>query len=281
MLLQHLNSEENEKLKKLWDADYQTIVSGKDNGVPYLKYLFELHFKLFGETCSHCTSKYAGYIKNIKNLNPKKIMSKKVITLGAFRLNEMTTIPVRGTSIAYSNANLTDEIAIELLAANPNRKILFAKLPEDVDAQIEAYKKSLLEPAKETETKAIGVVVGDKVLTVEQATSLLTKINKTTKATTIEGLTKFYKNLSDDERAELYGLAKEIKDEVPACDETTSAEETSEDAAERTKEDIEFDLAKAEQDLEDLSTNEPDNAEAIANAQAVVEKFKNELEALA
>jgi hypothetical protein len=46
-----------------------------------------------------------------------------------FQLKEMVTIPIPGTSIAYSNANLTDEIALELIAKNENRKQLFSILP--------------------------------------------------------------------------------------------------------------------------------------------------------
>lgn len=272
MLLQRLSADQKEKLQKLWDADYQTIVSGKDNGVPYLKYLFEIHFKLFGETCSHCTTKYPGYIKKIKNLNPKNIMSKEVKTSELFRLNEMTTIPVRGTTIVYSNANLTDEIAIKLLAENPNRKILFAKLPTDVDERIEAYKNA--EPVAATseegkkEATAEVVVIGDKHLTVEQAVALLEKLNLKTKATTVAGVGKFITGLTDDQKAELINLSAEVKDETPA-DETGS----------RTRDEVMFDLEKAEQDLAEAIN--VDNKAKIEEIKQTIESLQKELETLA
>ncbi|MDI9256319.1 hypothetical protein [Flavobacterium sedimenticola] len=261
LMYQRLSLEQKEKLQKLWDADYQTILKGKDNGVPYLKYLFELHFVLFGKTCDHCTSKFQGYIQKIKNLNRDNIMSKETKKSESnFLLNQGTTIPVRGTSIAYSNANLTDEIAVKLLAENSNRKILFAKLPENVDELIKAYKSSEVKD----EEKAEGVVLGDKTLTVEQAISLLDKMKLKTKATTLAGVSNFVGKLSDEQKAELIALASEVKDEVPGSDTQI-----------RTREEVEFDIEKLQQDLQDAIDN--DLTDKVAEINTEIEKLNEEL----
>ncbi len=74
MLRQSLLSEEQkETLKEIRDANYQTLSGHDKNGIPFLKHVFELHFKIFGETCSSCPSKIGGYISKLKNFNPDKM----------------------------------------------------------------------------------------------------------------------------------------------------------------------------------------------------------------
>ncbi|WP_445454108.1 hypothetical protein [Flavobacterium sp. 25HG05S-40] len=256
-MYQHLNETEKEQLKKLRDTDYQTIVSGKDNGVPFLTYVFKLHFKLFGETCSSCPNKISGYIKKLKSFNTEKPMETKSI----FKLKEGATLPVPGTSKVYSNANLTDEVAIEMLAKNQNRKALFASLPKDVDARIAKYREE-----NQTETDGGKVVnfkvdnlvdIGDKKLTIEQATALLAKVGVETKATTVKGIQTAIGKLDAVKMEELQTLALEVKDETIV--------DSNQDGGDglRTKEDVEFDLAKAQQDLEDLEASEPKDEAAI------------------
>lgn len=261
-LLSSLNELETEKLQKIWDTDYKTILNGKDNGVPFLRYVFELHFKLFGETCSSCPNKISGYVSKIKKLNPDQ-MSKEIKKSENFQLNQGVILPVPGTSIAYSNANLTDEIAIELLAANPNRKAVFAKLPKDVDKLIAEFKAKTTE-AKDAKVVTNTVTIGESNLTVEQALSLLEKVNIKTKANTAKGLKDAIAKLPADVKAELEKLASEVKDAkvlTPA----------------RTKEDIQFDLEKAILDLEELESNPTPDQEAIAAAKENVAKFELEL----
>lgn len=258
-----LNEEEQVKLQKIWDTDYQTIVRGKDNGVPFLTYVFQLHYKLFGKTCSTCPSNLPGYIKSLKNLNTSNQM--KTTETKNFKLQEAVTIPIPGTSKAYSNHNLTDEIAIELIAKNPNRKALFVVLPKDVDAQVEAFLKSKVSAEAEKLVPAGEVItIGETAYTVAQAVELLAKIGVDTKATTAKGVNGVISKLNADKTAELTALTLEV----------TGAASVS---TTRTTEDIQFDLEKAEQDLEDLKANDPDNAEAIAEAEKLVAGFANEL----
>lgn len=257
-----LNHNEAKKLQKIWDNDYSTILNGKDDGVPFLKYVFELHLKLFGETCSSCPGKISGYIQKIKNLNPKK-MVKDIKNTSNFKLNEGTIIPVRGTSTSYSNHNLTDEIAIELLAENPNRKVLFSKIPKNIDSLIAEFKSKNAE-VKDLKIVTDLVTIGESKFTIEQAIALLEKINVKTKAFTAKGIETVIEKLPEESKSELAKLTTEVKDLTPI---------------ERSKDDIEFDLEKAQQDLEDLG---PDAvAEDIALAKEEVEKFKTELDNLA
>jgi hypothetical protein len=272
---QLLSQEEQEKLRKIWDTDYQTIVIGKDNGVPFLKYVFELHFKLFGETCSNCPNKISGYIQKIKKLNTETIVETK--KKNTFVLQTGTIIPVPGTSESYSNANITDEKAVALLAANKNRKALFATLPKDWEEQVKIFianKPNAEAPAQ----KVIGVKIGENVVTVEESLSLLEKLNVSTKATTISGIEGVIKKLSEELAKELVVLADALaSSKAPVVNTDKGSEEGSE---ERTKEDVEFELATAEQELEDLIAIAPQDTEAIKVAEEKAKALKEELEKL-
>lgn len=103
----------------------------------HLKEVFETYYKLFGEVCTGCPNKISGYINRIKNYKKPSIMSDDKKQKSEFQLKKGTIIPVRGTSKAYSSANITDEIALKLLRDNPNRKPLFSKLPENIDDLLE------------------------------------------------------------------------------------------------------------------------------------------------
>lgn len=195
-----LSLNEKEILEQIRDATYETLTRGKDkNGIPFLKHIFQLHYKIFGETCSNCPGKITGYIQKLKNFNPIKKME---TTSKKFQLKEGVIIPVAGTSDAYSNANLTDEIAIKLLADNPNRKILFEKLPENLDELIAESLEVDLDPEVLT--------FGEKTLTIEEALSLLEKINVTSKATTVTGVLKKIDSLTVEQKTDFETLVKDF-----------------------------------------------------------------------
>ncbi|WP_298118132.1 hypothetical protein [Flavobacterium sp.] len=270
---QNLSQVEQVKLKKIWDTDYQTIVRGKDDGVPFLKYVFELHYKLFGETCSNCPNKISGYIQKLKKLNTETIVETK--KKNTFVLQTGTIIPVPGTSESYSNANITDEKAIQLLSENQNRKSLFASLPKDWEEQVKAFIANKPN-ADAPSLKVVGVKIGENVLTVEEALSLLEKLNVSTKATTISGVDGVIKKLAEEVANELVMLADALSaSKTPVVDAVT---ETG--SKERTKEDVEFELASAEQELDDLIAIAPQDAEAIKVAEEKAKALKEELEKL-
>lgn len=204
--LQHqsmLSFKEEEILQEIRDASYEALTRGKDkNGIPFLRHIFELHYKIFGETCSNCPGKITGYIQKLKNFNTKIKME---IIKSEFQLNVGVIIPVAGTSDAYSNHNLTDELAIQLLAQNPNRKLLFSKLPENVYELIEEYIASI-EVAGDDDL----VTVGTDKLTIEEAISLLELINVKTKASTVAGVEKKITELTEDQAKEFQTLVTDF-----------------------------------------------------------------------
>jgi len=111
----------------------------------HLKEVFALYQVVYGEVCTGCLTKIAGYIKKLKNLKNYKTMSKEKPN---FRLKKGTIIPVPGTSEVYSDQNMTDEIALKFIKKNPNRKQLFEVLPKNLD--------ELLAEAEGNEEKALG-----------------------------------------------------------------------------------------------------------------------------
>ncbi|GLB53055.1 hypothetical protein NBRC110019_20950 [Neptunitalea chrysea] len=98
----------------------------------HLKLVFDTYYQLFGEVCTGCPVKVAGYIRRIKNYTKEETMTEETHTTN-FVLKDRSIIVKPGSNEAYSNANLTDEVAIAFLKKNPNRKVLFSKLPKDIE----------------------------------------------------------------------------------------------------------------------------------------------------
>jgi hypothetical protein len=223
MLRSLISEDQTEILKEIRDVSYEEALRGKDkNGIPYLKHIFELHYKIFGETCSSCPGKITGYIQKLKNYNPKKKME---IIKSEFQLQEGVIIPIAGTSDVYSKHNLTDEVAVQLLAQNPNRKSLFSKLPENVEELIEDYISEL----EVSGTKDKGgddqddtlVSIGNDKVTVEEALSLLEIINIKTKANTVVGVGKKIKELTPELLKELTLIASDFVSMKQSLTQTT------------------------------------------------------------
>jgi hypothetical protein len=132
-----LSKEDNELLELVKSISSNDLLTTRDvKGIPHLKSVFYLYQKLFGETCSTCPNKIAGYITKLKKYNFKNNI---VMTKSRYVLQDRAVLVVPGTSEAYSNHNLTDNLAIKFLAQNINRKSLFSKLPKEVDQEIEDF----------------------------------------------------------------------------------------------------------------------------------------------
>lgn len=144
----------------------------------HLKMVFDTYYKIFGEVCTGCPTKIAGYIFKLKKHDKNLIMSKDT---RVFRLKKGAIIPIAGTSKAYSDVNITDEIAIEILKANPNRRSIFLKVPENLE---ELLKEETQEDSDEV------VKIGDKELSIEEALKVLKSNDIKTKATTVTGVQK-------------------------------------------------------------------------------------------
>lgn len=125
------------KIETIKRLSYKQITSLKDeDGTPYLKYVFDIHAKYFGQVCQSCASKVPGYIKMIKEVNLNKpIMAK---TNSKYKLRSGKVVSFKGAF--YSEHNITDEIAAAVIKQNPNRSHLFAKVPADGPATVEEDK---------------------------------------------------------------------------------------------------------------------------------------------
>lgn len=157
----------------------------------HLKVVFQVYQKQFGEVCTGCPTKIAGYINRIKNLNHSKMEKSK----SNYKLKKGAIIPIPGTSDAYSNENLTDEVALKFLSKNPNRKKLFTQLPDNIDA--------LLGGNKSDKGDATHVKVGDREYTVEEGTAILGQIGVNTSAKTVDGVQRRFDELKAAEKKKL------------------------------------------------------------------------------
>lgn len=114
-----------------------------------------------------------------------------------FQLAKGVIIPVAGTSKSYSYENITDEVALELIKVNPNRKRLFAKLPDNLD-QLLSAKASDAGKGKQ-DPPVEHVKVGEALLSLEDALALLEKAEVGTQATTIKGVQKRIDGLKEED----------------------------------------------------------------------------------
>ncbi len=197
-----LLNEDKKWVEFIKETDLETLLKGKDeNNTPYLEHIFRLHVLLFGETCTGCPKKIPHYINRIKNFNQMEQKQEKSL----FRLKKGMMIVIPGSSKAYSEYNITDEIAIKLLRDNPNRRSLFDSMPENLQEIIESEE---IDNSGEVVNDSIpeNVKIEDKEFSIEEARELLELIGVTTKATTVKGINDKIKTLSDEQQEELQDL---------------------------------------------------------------------------
>lgn len=140
-----LHKKDLDILNEIRSLDNVVILTGKSSDeTPYLKHIYRLHELIFGETCSFCPTKIQGYISKIKNYNPntEKMETNKKDTKPDFKLKKGKVIVMAGTSKSYSEHNITDEKAIELLSKNKNRISLFEKFPKEWEKKVEKFKEA-------------------------------------------------------------------------------------------------------------------------------------------
>lgn len=140
-----LHKKDLDILNEIRSLDNVVILTGKSSDeTPYLKHIYRLHELMFGETCSFCPTKIQGYISKIKNYNPntEKMETNKKDTKPDFKLKKGKVIVMAGTSKSYSEHNITDEKAIELLSKNKNRISLFEKFPKEWEKKVEKFEEA-------------------------------------------------------------------------------------------------------------------------------------------
>lgn len=130
-----------DKIQLLKSHSVKSIIQGaSSNGTPLLKYVFEVYENQFGVTCKSCSQYIPNYIRKIQSLTKEEIMSNSVDR--KYRLKAGVTIHQNGTSNYYSDHNITDKIAEKLLKENPNRSVLFSKIPTVEKPKVKAKAKS-------------------------------------------------------------------------------------------------------------------------------------------
>lgn len=235
-----LSSTDIDLLQQIQTLDTVTLQKKSDgSGVPYLTSIFRLHKLLFNEVCTNCPYQIPTYIRRIKNYKNSKTMSKETKTSSDFALGEGVMIPILGTSRAISNANLTDEKALSILAANPNRKALFTKVPKDLDKRLAEYAKNI-------------EVVGAKgPFDIAKNVEALKAAGVETKATTEKGVNKVISEPTKDQKSKFDEAMKGTEDAVPS-------------GGEKNLEELQFDFDKAQQDFDSLDENASDADRATA-----------------
>ena len=107
-----------------------------------LQRLVSYHINIFGSTsCASCggEEKYREYYSRLKT-EGLMIMERQANARYVLKDGSGTMQLEFGSNRIISPANLTDELAVEFLAINPNRIVKFKKFPEDWQKDVDAFK---------------------------------------------------------------------------------------------------------------------------------------------
>jgi hypothetical protein len=141
--------------------DYESVTnqlremkSRFDDGFSTLdrSFLDSLYFTLFGREITNkgCSDCYRdAYIEITTKLNRDKQMPEK----SDFQLKPGAVITFFGSSVAYTNANLTNEVAIRYLTMNRDNSKMFSYLPSNWEELIGSAQTEETAPAEETNEK--------------------------------------------------------------------------------------------------------------------------------
>lgn len=117
------------------ESRYQSGFSSLDRS-----FLDSLYYELYGRTitntgCSNCYRD--AYIEICTKLKREKKMPKK----SDFQLKPGAVITFFGSSVAYTNANLTNEVALRYLSLNRDNEKMFSFLPSDLEERLANFSK--------------------------------------------------------------------------------------------------------------------------------------------
>lgn len=172
-------------LQSLLELDDATILTGSDtSGQRYLGQMLSHYSLVYGQTCFSCSKRFPEYLKQLRNHIMVKDNQKPA---SAYALEAGVTIPIFGTSEAYSAENMTDEAALKILSRNPNAAKLFSSLPENWEEQVEAYKLG------ETKVKDLDEIAK---LTANQIRALFPQATGRSKADLLKSISELYPELN-------------------------------------------------------------------------------------
>lgn len=164
---------------KNWEK-YQAkeIQSGSDENGNRLISLFAKDYKFItgNDLCASCNDFHQVLINFLNQLEKMNKVKNSGFILKAIYEN----ITLHGSQVYYNNANLTDEMALELLTKHPKGEGLFEILPEDWENLVKDKKND----GKSDDT----INLFGKEYNVDQAKDLFKKAGIDSRATTITGL---------------------------------------------------------------------------------------------
>jgi hypothetical protein len=152
------------KIKEVEEARF-LIAAKTPEGLAVLR---DTYFMAFGEyyqeNCSPCHEK--AYFKLMQiQFNPNNYLK---MSTRKYLLKDGHQVQIFGSSEIYTNANLSDEKAVELLNDNPNRSVSFAIINGSDAEKWDGKKLTVLKAVKSGNTKN----VAETILLIEAAQSL-------------------------------------------------------------------------------------------------------------
>ena len=127
------------------------------SNISFMSQFVNTYKQIFGTTpCITCKGRLEQSVTQLKNAltnNPGLMEEKK------FVIKDNTVISTFGTSLSYTNANITDESAIEILRRNPKTIKWFKTFPDDWQELLNPKENSVNEEHEEPEEIDISEVI--------------------------------------------------------------------------------------------------------------------------
>lgn len=206
-----INMEDWQRILKLKRIGIDAIVKSTSLKSEYIR-LYKKVFDL--NLCVYCISTIRGTFLKFNQLTKPQI---KVMSNRKYKFKEGTQIWVPKDGVHYTNDNLTDKVAAEMLKSNPRYARLFAEMPEDGNGPSPDGKP--LSKMKKTELQVkLAMLDG---ITKEELERVSDKKNEE-----IAKYIKKYKAPKPEATTEVEndGDGSEIEEEAPAKEDKDSAE---------------------------------------------------------
>lgn len=191
-------------------------------------FLDKVHYELYDReiTNTGCSDCYRdAYLQIILKLRQEKAMPKKT----EYKLKAGAVISFFGCSIAYTNANLTDDVAERYLSMNTDNAKMFAELPDDWKTRVVSH----IERTKNPDATS-------KVLTLDDAHITISELRQ-------ENAKLMSELVGRDE--ELQTLSAEIA-ELEAKILASTTESSSDDMEDDEAESLRLELGAANEQME-------------------------------
>lgn len=136
--------------------------------------MLRLYSEIFlnSKPCSTCEKQHRGYYKRLINDGEQQIKQNEIMSKKTCLLKDNALLYYRGAH--YTNANLTDKIALSILKNTPVLEREFVEYPEGYKVKTEApklaeAKKKLAESKRRVTNLKKGVVKAEEAITAKEA----------------------------------------------------------------------------------------------------------------